>query len=139
MLNIFKKKDERSEGSAQNKKFQITDYYGRFTLDDIDSEIDVIKLNKLHAEVRLDYENNRVSYDETGNIKTKKQINFCRFMLARIEQRISELKKIKDLSRDIIKFKRAAPDKWKLMVAIIVERYPGVDLNHINEIIDSEY
>lgn len=136
MLDKLFKRSENSKGETERKSFSPNDYYGRFTLEAIDNEVDLITLNRRHSDVKLDFDNNRVTYNDTGESKSKKNMNFCRFMLSRIEQRIAEIKKIQDLSRDIIKYKRASPDKWKLMVSLIVERYPGVDLDHINEIID---
>ena len=135
--NFFKsEKPQVKEQPAVDKSFKINDYYGRFTLEEIDAEVDLMKLRKLQEEVRLDYKNNQATFEHNGNIKTRKHMNFCRFMLSRIEQRMLEIVKIKKLSQDVIKYKRASPDKWKLMVSIIVERYPGVDLQHIDEIIE---
>lgn len=135
--NFFKsEKPQVKEEPAVDKSFKINDYYGRFTLEEIDAEVDVMRLQKLQEEVRLDYKNNQATFEQNGNIKTRKHMNFCRFMLSRIEQRISEISKVQSLSRYLIKYKRASPDKWKLIVSIIVERYPGVDLQHIEEIIE---
>ncbi|MGJ1359479.1 hypothetical protein ACR79K_22525 [Sphingobacterium siyangense] len=135
--NFFKtEKPQVKEEPAVDKSFKINDYYGRFTLEEIDAEVDVMRLQKLQEEVRLDYKNNQATFEQNGNIKTRKHMNFCRFMLSRIEQRISEIRKVQSLSRDLIKYKRASPDKWKLIVSIIVERYPGVDLQHIEQIIE---
>lgn len=137
MLDKLFKRSENPKGATEKKNFLPNDYYGRFKLEDIDTEIDLITLNRRHAEVRLDFDNNRATYNDTGESRTRKHMNFCKFMLSRIEQRIAEIKKIQDLSRNIIKYKRASPDKWKLMVSMIIERYPGVDLQHIEEIIDN--
>lgn len=135
--NFFKsEKPQVKEEPAVDKSFKINDYYGRFTLEEIDAEVDVMRLQKLQEEVRLDYKNNQATFEQNGNIKTRKHMNFCRFMLSRIDQRISEINKVQNLSRDLIKYKRASPDKWKLMVSIILERYPGVDLQHIEQIIE---
>jgi len=115
--NFFKsEKPQVKEEPAVDKSFKINDYYGRFTLEEIDAEVDTMKLQKLQEEVRLDYKNNQATFEQNGNIKTRKHMNFCRFMLSRIEQRISEIKKVQNLSRDLIKYKRASPDKWKLIV-----------------------
>lgn len=132
--NIFKKSEKVEV--VQTRGTKPEDYYGRFTLTDVDHEIDEIQLKRKLGEVELDFANNKVRYEETGDPKFKKHMNYCRFFISRIEQRISEIKKIQGLSRDVIKYKRASPDKWKLMVSLIVERYSGVDINHINEIID---
>ncbi|WP_433863199.1 hypothetical protein [Sphingobacterium thalpophilum] len=137
--NFFKaEKPQVSVSSADDKSFKINDYYGRFTLDDIDREVDSVKLEKLREEVRLDYKNNQATFEQNGNIKTKKHMNFCRFMLARIEQRIKEIERLEAANNRLITLVNKNPEKrWKAIVEHIVQLYPGINLQEIISKIES--
>lgn len=128
---LFNKSTE-NQAPVEQKPFSITNYYGRFTLEDIDAEPEPIKLNKMLAEVQLDYQNNRVTFEETGNLKTKKHMNFCRFMIARITQRIDEIKAIESANNKLLHLIAKTPEKrWKAIVEHVAKLYPGINLEEI--------
>lgn len=127
---LFKKQEEVQ--SEAPKQFYINDYYGRFTLDEIDNEVEIIKLQKRLEEVRLDYRNNQANYEENQDLRTKKQVNFCRFMIARINQRIEEVRAIEFANNKILHLVAKTPEKrWKAIVEHVAKLYPGINLEEI--------
>lgn len=135
--NLFKKdapmeQETTLQSSDAANAYKIQDYFGRFTLSDIDNEIDLIKLNKTRSEVRLDYENNRLNYETTMDVKNKKHMNFCRFMLSRIDLRIGEITSIQASNSRLLQRINKTPDKrWQSITKHIVELYPGINLEEI--------
>ena len=141
MLNFFKKETpkEEKETKVSFPKSRPEDYYGRFTISQVDEEIELFTLKRWLSEVRLDFDNNRAKFDDTGLTKYKKQMNFCYFFRCRIEQRILEISEIKELNRKILaKVNGNKTDRWKLLIEFITKRYPGVDLSEIMLLMDLE-
>jgi len=135
--NLFKK-DAQVEHEPSvlsldiSTEYKIQDYFGRFTLSDIDNEVDLIKLNKTRSEVRLDFENNKLNYESTLKVKCKKHMNFCRFMLSRIDQRINQISSIQASNTRLLQRISKTPDKrWEAITKHIVELYPGINLEEI--------
>ncbi|MGA6117464.1 hypothetical protein [Sphingobacterium anhuiense] len=127
---LFKKQEEVQ--SEAPKQFYINDYYGRFTLEEIDNEVEVIKLQKRLEEVRLDYRNNQANHEVKQDLRSRKQMNFCRFMIARISQRIEEIKVIESANSRILHLVAKTPEKrWKAIVEHVAKLYPGINLEEI--------
>lgn len=139
--NLFKKEaPQEPKKNFDNDRSKPENYYGRFKLEDVDDCVDEIQLNKWALEVQLDLENNKVNFERTQDLKYKKHMNFCKFFLYRIKDRIAEIKKVQHISRGVTsKIRKTSPERFQIMVNAIVERYPGVDLQHIINIIDKKY
>lgn len=142
MLKFFKKETQVPEKSIRHSNFPSSrpeNYYGRFTLTQVDDEVEENVLRKWLLEVKLDFDNNRIKFEESDLAKYKKQMNFCYFFRCRIEYRIKELLEIQDLNRKIIsKLNGTKTDRWRLLVEFITKRYPGVKLNEIMLLMDLE-
>ena len=142
MLNLFKKESPREKepnGSTNFPKARPEDYYGRFTLTQVDNEVEMYVLQRWLIEVRLDFDNNRIKYEDTGLSKYRKQMNFCYFFRCRIEQKINEIRDTQILNQKILsKFNGTKSDRWKLLVEFITKRYPGMDLSEIMLLMDLE-
>ncbi|TDQ79549.1 hypothetical protein [Sphingobacterium yanglingense] len=136
---LFKKEVQEPQKHESGFK-KPEDYYGRFTLDEIDNCVDDIQLKKWSHEIQLDFDNNKIRFLQCQEINYKKRMNFCKFFIYRIHERLEEIKRIKALSHNAsTRIRKSSPDRWQLMVNAIIERYPGVDLQHIINIIDKKY
>lgn len=142
MLNFFKKEAQETEKNHNQNYFPASrpeNYYGRFTLTQVDDEVDEYVLRKWLLEVKLDFDNNKIKFEESDLAKYRKQMNFCYFFRCRIEHRIKELLENQELNRKIIsKLNGNKTDRWRLLVEFITKRYPGVKLSEIMLLMDLE-
>lgn len=131
--NLFKKeapKEQKREITSVNSKPQ--DYYGRFSLEDVDRCIDDIQLNRWQSEVQLDFDNNKVRFEETQLIRYKKHMNFCKFFMHRIRERQTEIDKIEAANNRLLTRLTKTPEKkWKAIIDHIIELNPGINLQEI--------